>query len=85
MDLSPEKKDWSPPKIGWLGIFLLVGLALGGAGGWFEGIQKGRQAVRVEAVKGGHARYKVIDDLGNTQFEWLPSPTPTNGAAAKQQ
>lgn len=62
------------PKPGWLGIFLLAGLLLGGAAGWFVGFSKGRMAVRVEAVKTGHARYKVVDELGNTEFEWLPLP-----------
>lgn len=64
------------PKVGWLGVFLLIGVLIGGCIGWFLGRDKGRQAVRVEAVKTGHARYKVVDELGNTEFEWLLPAVP---------
>lgn len=70
------------PKPGWLGIFLLAGIVVGLAVGWFVGYGKGRMAVRVEAVKTNHARYKVVDELGNTEFEWLPSPAPAAVAPA---
>lgn len=59
------------PKPGWLAIFALAGILAGGVGGWFMGYAKGRQAARVEAVKTNHARYRVIDEFGNTEFEWL--------------
>lgn len=55
-------------------IGLIVGLVLGGLiGGWFTWT-KGREDLRVEAVKAGHARYRIIDDYGRTAFEWLPDP-----------
>jgi hypothetical protein len=54
-------------------IGLLIGLVAGGtaAGAWFWA--KGREEFRVEAVKAGHARYRIKDDYGRTEFEWLPA------------
>jgi hypothetical protein len=35
---------------------------------------RAKQSVQAEAVKAGHAVYKVVDEFGHTQFEWLPVP-----------
>lgn len=38
--------------------------------------------MQAEAVRTGHARYIIVDDLGHTQFQWLekndvaPAPAP---------
>lgn len=30
--------------------------------------------IQAEAIKSGHAVYKVTDEFGRTQFEWVPVP-----------
>jgi len=52
----------------------LAGILVAGPLGWLLGNQKGRTDTRVEAVKAGHARHVIVDDLGNTKFEWMPDP-----------
>lgn len=58
-----------PNKLGWTAIGILVVAALLGCAwtGWWMG----RRAFRVEAIQAGHARRVIIDDFGNTAFEWL--------------
>jgi len=56
-------------------ICLLLGLLLGHVTGVFIGLMFGHRAVRVEAIKAGHARYMITDEYGNAQFEWIPVPT----------
>lgn len=55
-------------------VALVVGLLMGGVGAYFVGRAYGDRAVRVEAVKAGHARHVIVDDYGGTKFEWLPDP-----------
>lgn len=33
-----------------------------------------RSKVQAEAVKAGHAVYKVVDEFGRTEFQWVPVP-----------
>lgn len=68
-----------PEKNGRLTIGLAVGLVVGAAGGWFFGWARGGEQVRVEAVKAGHARHKIVDEYGRTQFEWMPNGTSDPG------
>lgn len=66
-------------------ICAALGLVLGLAAGAFGGYSYGRSGVRVQAIKTGHAIYKVVDEHGNTQFEWLPGdvkPAAGDGKAA---
>lgn len=69
-----------PEKNARLTVGLLVGLVVGGAGGWWFGWTKGREDTRVEAVKAGHARHKIVDEYGRTEFEWVP-----NGASGQEK
>lgn len=32
-----------------------------------------RSKVQAEAVKAGHAVYKVVDEFGRTEFQWTPT------------
>jgi hypothetical protein len=41
------------------------------AGSFQAGWTWAKTAMRLEAVRTGHARYIIVDDLGHTQFEWL--------------
>lgn len=56
-------------------ICIFFGLLMGVACGYFVGRMLGQRAVRVEAIKAGHARYMIMDEYGNAQFEWIPVPT----------
>jgi len=53
-------------------IGMLIGIVLGAAGGWYLGWLRGKEDVRVEAVREGHARHRIMDEFGKTVFEWLP-------------
>ena len=54
-------------------ICLALGLAVGLVTGFLAGKSMGGTSVRVEAIKSRHAVWRVVDEHGNTQFEWLPS------------
>lgn len=58
-------------KFGFLALVAVVGLVLGWAAGVWMGYHKGARAVRVEAVKNGHAQHVIIDEYGRTEFRWL--------------
>lgn len=61
-------------KPGRLILGVLVGLAIGTAAGWGIGQSKGREQLRVEAVRNGHAHHRIVDEFGRTEFEWMPVP-----------
>lgn len=66
--LPPQEK-----KIGFLLLAFILGL-LFGLGGMLYVMGRVKQNVQAEAVKAGHAVYKVVDEFGHTVFEWLPVP-----------
>lgn len=75
----PEEPDMPAPvppqekRMGFLLVAFMIGLLIGLAPVLF--FLDGRtKKVQAEAVKAGHAVYKVIDEFGHTQFEWLPVP-----------
>lgn len=51
-----------------IGGVLAMALVLGA---FFLGRSMGAKSVRVEAIKAGHAKHVITDDLGNTAFQWL--------------
>jgi hypothetical protein len=51
---------------------LVAGVAM-----WYSGKAAGRTEVQVEAVKNSHGHYKIVDELGHTQFEWGPGAPGT--------
>lgn len=63
----------NPEKLTLLKRIVVVTLitALVIAGSFQAGWTWARTAMRLEAVRTGHARYIIVDDLGHTQFEWL--------------
>lgn len=67
-------------------ICVVFGLLVGAGGGFWAGFSWGRSSVRVQAIKTGHAAYRVVDEHGNTQFEWLPDPgKPAAAPPAKEK
>lgn len=52
-------------------LVVILAAALLGAGGFGTGWLQARKAMQVEAVKTGHARRVILDELGQTKFEWL--------------
>lgn len=59
-------------KFGFLLIAFLFGILVSAVPAFYMGYSRGKIAVQVEAVGAGHARHKIIDNLGNTEFEWVP-------------
>jgi hypothetical protein len=43
---------------------------------------RAKMKTQAEAVKAGHAVYKVVDEFGTTRFEWLP---PHEGALPEKK
>lgn len=62
-------------KNGRLTIGIIIGIILGASGGWWFGWMKGKEQVRVEAVRVNHARYRILDEYGTISFEWMPNGT----------
>lgn len=56
--------------------FLLIGIVGGFLVGAFLGFisTRGhdRTIFQAEAIKAGHAQYKIVDEFGKVAFEWLP-------------
>lgn len=78
----PEEPDIPTPlppqekRMGFLLLAFLVGLGVGLIPMPFM-MNSRTQKVQAEAVKTGHAVYKVVDEFGHTKFEWLPVPGMT--------
>lgn len=76
----PENPDLPTPlppqekRIGFLLLAFLIGLGFGMGWIWFAS-SKATKLIQAEAVKEGHAVYKVVDEFGRTKFEWLPAHT----------
>ncbi len=74
---EPDKPGPPPPtqekKLGYLLVAFLIGFVcmVPACMIWYS---KGKREMQAEAVKNGHAIYKVTDEFGRTQFEWLPTP-----------
>lgn len=75
----PEEPDMPAPlppqerRIGFLLVAFILGLGFGF--GWLPFVNgRAKQVIQADAVKAGHAVYKVVDEFGHTQFEWLPVP-----------
>lgn len=79
---NPDKPGGndSPPqekRFGYLLVAFLLGVILPVAPCVWT-VTNSRAKFQAEAVKGGHAIYKVVDDYGRTEFQWLPvSGAPT--------
>lgn len=56
-------------KKGWIAVGGLAAALLCACvwTGWYLG----RRSFRVEAIKAGHAKHVIINELGHTDFEWL--------------
>lgn len=77
---APEEPDMPTPippqekRVGFLLLAFLIGLGV--SMGWIPFLNsRAKQSIQAEAVKEGHAVYKVVDEFGRTKFEWLPAHT----------
>lgn len=61
-------------KIGRVVTAAVLGLLIGFTAGWFLGKGEGQRQMTVEAVKQNHGHYRIVDELGHTQFEWGTGP-----------
>jgi hypothetical protein len=73
-DLPPEFRPPQEKRIGFLMLAFLIGAAIPSGVAWLVVPAKVRANAQAEAVKNGHAVYKVVDEFGRTKFEWLPVP-----------
>lgn len=67
--------DYKPPqekRFGYLMLAFLLGAAIPSMVAWLIVPARVRANVQAEAVKAGHAVYKVTDEFGRTKFEWIP-------------
>lgn len=75
----PEEPDMPTPlppqekRMGYLLIAFLIGFVFV-LPAYLVAYSRGRTQIQSEAVKTGHAAYKVVDEFGHTKFEWLPVP-----------
>lgn len=60
-------------KLGYVAIVVIVGIVLAFLGGYWSGASAMRETFKAQAVKAGHAVHTVVDEYGQTKFEWLPS------------
>jgi hypothetical protein len=51
-------------------ILLAVILVVSALGGWLMGSSTTRRDLQAQAIKGGHAAWRVTDEHGNVVFEW---------------
>lgn len=73
---EPDMPTPTPPqekRMGLLLIAFLIGLGVGIVAMPFM-MNSSTRKVQAEAVKAGHAVYRVVDEFGHTQFEWIPVP-----------
>lgn len=73
---EPDKPEEPAPvpqekKLGFLLIAFLVGLSLT-IPAYLIAYSRGYSKLQADAVRSGHAVYKVVDEFGHTKFEWLP-------------
>lgn len=73
----PQEPDMPAPippqekKIGWLAVAFLIGFVFV-TPAYLVAYSRGRTQIQSEAVKSGHAVYRVVDEFGHTKFEWVP-------------
>lgn len=70
--MSEEVEAVQEKKFGFLLMAFLFGLLIAAIPAFYMGYSRGKIAVQVEAVGSNHGRYKIMDNLGNTEFEWVP-------------
>jgi hypothetical protein len=51
-------------------IVVAVLVVIGVLGGWLFGASSVRRDLQAQAIKGGHAVWRVTDEHGNVVFEW---------------
>lgn len=73
-DIPTEFKPPQEKRIGFLTLAFLLGALIPSLAAWLVIPARVRANVQAEAVKAGHAVYKVTDEFGRTKFEWLPVP-----------
>lgn len=73
-DIPVEFKPPQEKRFGFLMLAFLLGSALPLLAAWLIIPARIRANVQAEAVKAGHAVYKVTDEFGHTKFEWVPVP-----------
>ncbi len=61
-------------KIGRVVTAAVLCLVVGFFVGAWLGTSRGRTEMMIEAVKQNHGHYKIVDELGRTQFEWGQGP-----------
>lgn len=66
--LPPQEK-----RMGYLLMAFLIGL-LCAIPAYLIAYSRGYGKIQSEAVKTGHATYKVVDEFGHTKFEWISVP-----------
>lgn len=59
-------------KPGYVVVALLI-LAVAVGLGWVVGSALTKQACQAAAINAGHAQYRVVDEFGKVNFEWLPN------------
>jgi hypothetical protein len=64
--MEPEKLTLFK-RVGVVLLGSVVIIAVAFQAGWMMA----KTSVRLEAVRAGHARHVIVDDLGHTEFEWL--------------
>lgn len=62
-------------KIGRFIVVAVVAALAAGISCYYAGKSAGRTEMTVEAVTNNYGHYKIVNDLGHTQFEWGP-PAP---------
>lgn len=78
-DPPQETEPEVPPppqekRIGYLALAFLIGLAIPSVILPLAIPARIRANIQADAVKSGHAVYKVTDEFGHTKFEWVPIP-----------
>lgn len=61
-------------KIGRVITAVIVAMVLSGLLWYHVGRYRGRTEMVIEAVANNYGHYKILNDLGETRFEWGPAP-----------
>lgn len=73
VDLEAAPKPPQEKRLGYLALAFLLGAILP-----FILLPilnaRTRSILQADAIKAGHAVYKVTDEFGHTKFEWVPVP-----------